>query len=386
MKVAIVHDYFCQMGGAERVVEVLHGLFPDAPIYTTLVCRDQLWPGLRDAEFRTSPMQWLPWPRRTYRFWFPLYPWAIDQMDLSGFDLVISSSAAFSKGVNVRPGARHICYCHTPMRYVWDYDAYVARERFGPLTRRALPPMIERMREWDLRTGDHPSLYIANSTAVAERIRRCYGRQAEIIHPPVGIDRYSPSDEDADYYLVVSRLVAYKRIDLAVAAFTAMNRPLLVIGDGPARRALQRMAGPTITFVGRLPDEDVAYHYARCRGLVFPGIEDFGIVPIEANAAGRPVVAYRAGGALDTVVDGRTGVFFEAQTVADLEAAVRRCDAIRWDKAVLGRHAARFSQAEFVRKFMAVLDDSPADGYGNAARRRAEPQAPAQRAISMTSG
>jgi glycosyltransferase involved in cell wall biosynthesis len=364
MKTAIVHDHFCQAGGAERVVEVLHRMFPEAPIYTTILCRDRLWPGLRDAQFHTSWMQALPAPRRTHRLWFPFYPNAIERFDLRAYDLVISSSSAFARGAIVRPGARHVCYCHTPMRYVWNWDGYVERERFGPVARRLLPPLIRRLRDWDLRTRDRPSLYIANSTAVAGRIRRSYDRDAVVIHPPVGVHRYDLAEETGDFHLIVSRLVAYKRVDLAVAAFNAMRRPLVIVGDGPARPALERIAGDTIRFTGRLPDEQVARLYARCRALIFPGEEDFGIAPVEANAAGRPVIAYRAGGALDTVVDGETGVFFDRQDAASLMIAVRRCDTVAWNGVQLRAHAMRFSETVFEEKMRAAIDAAPPVAIG----------------------
>lgn len=360
MKVAIVHDHLCQMGGAERVVAVLHAMFPHAPIYTAVARHNALWPELLDADIRTSWMQRLPRPHLTYRAWLPFYPAAIESFDLTRYDLILSSSSAFAKGAIARPGARHVCYCHTPMRYAWNFESYVARERFSPLTRRALVPLIRRIRDWDLRTRNRPSAYIANSTTVAERIRRCYGRSADIVHPPVGIGRYAPASVDDDFYVVVSRLVAYKRIDLAIAAFNVMQRRLVIVGDGPARRALQQQAGPTISFRGHLSDNDVAGLYARCRGLVFPGEEDFGIAPLEVNASGRPVIAYRAGGALDTVMDGRTGVFFDEQSVPALVAAVRRCEAIAWDKGTLRAHAGRFSEQVFMDGLKAAIERAPA--------------------------
>jgi glycosyltransferase involved in cell wall biosynthesis len=362
MKVALVHDHLLQAGGAERVVEVLHGMFPDAPIFTAMADRSILWPGLRDADIRTSWMQHLPGVKQAHRAFFPFFPAAIESFDLREYDLVISSSFAFAKGAVTRPDAHHVCYCHTPMRFAWSYDSYVEREDFGPIVRQLLPPLVRRVKEWDVRTANRPTTYIANSTVVAHRIRRCYGRPARVVHPPVSLDRYAPGQEDGDYYLIVSRLVPYKRIDLAIAAFNALSRRLVIVGDGPARRSLQRLAGPTIEFTGRIPDADVARHYAACMGLVFPGEEDFGIAPLEANASGRPVVAYRAGGALDTVRDGRSGVFFDEPTVSSLCEAVRRCDALPWDRQTLRRHAGAFTEAVFRRRFMETVDTALANG------------------------
>ncbi|MGI8765842.1 MAG: glycosyltransferase [Gemmatimonadaceae bacterium] len=358
MSIALVHDYFYQAGGAERVVEVLHRMFPTAPIYTTIAHPERMWPGLQDADFRPSWMQRLPGMGRWFRAYLPLYPRAIESLDLRAYDLVISSSSAFAKSAIVRSDACHVCYCHTPMRFAWDYERYIAREQFGRLARIALPPLVQRLRRWDRRTAERVSTYIANSGTVRDRIRRCYGRDAEIVFPPVALDRFAAVDEDADYYLIVSRMSPYKRLDIAVEAFTRMGRELLVIGDGPGRAMLERMAGPTIRFAGTLSDAEVARHYARCRGLIFPGEEDFGIAPLEANAAGRPVVAYAAGGALDTVVDGRTGVLFYQQTASALCWAVEQCDAAAWDKKALRRHSEQFSEGPFRERMASVIERS----------------------------
>ena len=359
LRVAIVHDYLNQAGGAERVVGTLHRMVPDAPIYTTVLDRDTLWPELRDADVRTSWMQRLPGVKRHFRKYLPLYPRAIESLDLRDYDLVVSSSSAWAKGAVVRPGAVHVCYCHTPMRFVWDYERYVARERFGRLTRLLLPLMIRRLRAWDERTAERAHVIVANSTATAERIGRVWGRDAEIVFPPVDVTRRSSdSGEPArvGFHLVVSRLAPYKRVDLAVEAFTRLGRRLVVVGDGPDRAALERAAGPTVRFMGRLDDDAVSQLYAACRGVIFPGEEDFGIVPLEANAAGRPVIAYRAGGALDTVIGGRTGVFFGEPTSESLAAAVARCDEIAWDARALRRHAERFGEEQFAARLEAVIE------------------------------
>lgn len=358
MKVALVHDYFTQTGGAERVVEVLHRMYPEAPIFTTVSFRDRLWPGLLDADIRTSWMQRVPFVKTAYRAFFPLYPNAIESLDLREYDLVISSSSAYAKSAVARPDACHVCYCHTPMRFAWSYDAYVDREGFGGLVRAVLPPLIKRVRDWDLRTAPRVTQYVANSSAVRERIRRSYGVDAQVVFPPVGVERYAVSPEQDDYYLIVARFVPYKRLDLAVEAFNRMGRRLRIIGGGPGKKALQAMAGPTIEFAGRLSDAEVAQAFARCRGLIFPGEEDFGIAPLEANASGRPVVAYAAGGALDTVVDGVSGVHFHEQTVEALCAAVERCEATTWDPAAIARHAEGFSEARFRKRFTDVVEQA----------------------------
>jgi glycosyltransferase involved in cell wall biosynthesis len=356
VKVALVHDYLNQAGGAERVLEQLHKLFPDAPIYTSILDRNVLWPGLRDADIRTSWMQRLPGILRHHRLYLPFYPATFQRLDLRPYDLVISSSSAFAKAAVARRDARHICYCHAPMRFVWDHARYVARENFGRMTEWALAPVIRLLKRWDVRTSREPDVYIANSSTVARRIASYYGRESEIVFPPVAVDRFAPSAVLDDYYLIVSRLVAYKRIDLAVAAFNELGRPLLIIGDGPDRGALARLARPNVRFMGWLPDADVARYYARCQAVAFPGEEDFGITALEANAAGRPVIAYGLGGALDTVVDGETGVLFREQTVRSFRDAVARCDAIAWNAARLRGHAERFNEAAFAAGITAVVE------------------------------
>jgi glycosyltransferase involved in cell wall biosynthesis len=356
VKVALVHDYLNQAGGAERVLGVLHGMFPTAPIYTTIVDHDVLWPSLRDADIRTSWMQRLPGLRKHFKKYLPFYPRAIEGFDLREYDLVISSSSAFAKAARAGSGALHVCYCYTPMRFVWDFDHYATQEGLTRITRLALRPLIRRLGRWDLATRDRPDVYLTSSSAVQERIQRIYGRSSEIVCPPVDSDRYAVTDSDEPYYLVVSRLNGYKRIDIAVRAFNALGHCLLVIGDGPQRARLEAIAKPNVRFAGRLADADVARHYGRCRGVVFPGEEDFGIVPLEANLSGRPVVAYRGGGALDTVHDGRTGVFFERPDPVSLAEAVRRCDQIRWDKRALRQHGEQFSEQAFRARFLSVLE------------------------------
>jgi glycosyltransferase involved in cell wall biosynthesis len=356
MRVAIVHDYLNQMGGAERVVESFHRLWPAAPIFTTIADRDAIPASLRDADIRVSWMQRLPGWRRHFRAFLPLYPFAIESFDLRGYDVVISSSSAWAKAAPAPRGAGHVCYCHTPMRWVWDYDRYVAREGFGAVTRFALPPLIAALRAWDVRTSKRPTHLVVNSRVVQERVQRCWGRTSELLHPPVETGRFSVGEGAGRVHLVVARLAHYKRIDLAVAAFNQLGLPLEIIGDGPARAALEAMAGPTITFRGRVDDAGVARAMRECRGLIFPGEEDFGITPLEANASGRPVIAYRAGGATETVRDGITGVLFAAQTVDSLARAVQRAESIAWDSAVIRRHAEGYSVAEFETRFREIVE------------------------------
>lgn len=356
MRVAIVHDYLNQTGGAERVVESFHRIWPDAPIFTTIADRDAMPASLRDADIRVSWMQRLPAWRRHFRAYLPLYPFAIESFDLRGYDVVVSSSSAWAKAVRTPADAVHVCYCHTPMRWVWDYEHYVAREGFGLLTRVALAPVIAALRAWDVRTAQRPTHLVVNSRVVQERVQRCWGRASELLHPPVETGRFSVGSGTGRAHLVVSRLAHYKRIDLAVAAFTQLGLPLEIIGDGPARRSLEAMAGPTISFHGRVDDAGVARAMQECRALVFPGEEDFGITPLEANACGRPVIAYRAGGATETVLDGVTGALFAEQSPASLAEAVRRAETVPWDAAAIRRHAEAYAVASFEARFRAIVE------------------------------
>jgi glycosyltransferase involved in cell wall biosynthesis len=360
--VAIVVDYLNQRGGAEWVVAILHTMYPEAPIFTPIVDRANLWPQLRDADIRVSWMQRLPGLRQHFRKYFPLYPLAVEGFDLSGYDVVLSSSCAFGHGARAPAGAVHVCYCHTPARFVWDYENYVRRERIGGLGRRLLPRLVGRMRRWDLRAAQRPHHYVANSTAVADRIRRHYRRDSVVIPPPVEVSRFSASREVEDYYVALARLVPYRRIDLAVEAFNRLDLPLRVVGDGPARAVLERMAGPNVRFLGRRSDAEVSQLLARAQALVVPGAEDFGISLVEANAAGRPVVALRAGGALDTVAEGITGVTFSEQTAEALADAVRRQRRISWDPRGIRRHAEQYDVPVFQRRMgelMASALDRP---------------------------
>lgn len=355
MKIAVVHDYFTQSGGAERVAEELYHMLPDAELFATVAIREKLPITLADVPVRTSWMQRLPKMSTWYRLYFPLYPLGVRGLDLSGYDLIISSSSGYAKGVRVGPNAVHICYCHTPMRWVWSFDSYSARESFGGGFRRLLRALISGLRVWDLGAARQPDHFVANSKVVADRILAAYGRYAEVIEPPIDVNRFHVSPVQEDYYVVLARLVSYKRIDLAVQAFTQLGKRLLVIGAGPSLENLKRDAGPSVEFVGRVSDTEVERLAAHCRALIFPGEEDFGMAPLELAAAGRPTIAYRAGGATETVVDGVTGVFFDVQTSDALVAAVERFERLPWDPAVIRKHAEQFSIEVFRSKFANFL-------------------------------
>ena len=300
-------------------------------------------------------MQHLPSLERRFRHYFMLYPFAVENFDLSEYDLIFSSSSGYAKGVRRRRNAIHVCYCHTPMRWVWRYDDYVAREGFGGTVRAALPSLLWGLRKWDLRASRQPNYYIANSRLVAQRIKKIYGREAFVIPPPIDVQRFEMANEVGDYYLVLSRLMPYKRIDLAIEACKRANRRLIVIGDGPDRARLEKLADDRIEFLGRQPDSIVNYYAARCRALLFPGEEDFGMAPLEVNAAGRPVIAYRGGGAVETVVEGVTGVFFDQQNSLSLAEAIEEFEGLSWRQENLRHHAEKFDRNVFAFRVLQFL-------------------------------
>src|SRR5256714_8013408 len=343
------------MGGAERVAEAMHDSFPGAPIYTTVALPQSLPQRLRHSDICISSLQKLPAIDRKFRHYFMLYPFAVERFDLSQYDLIFSSSSGYAKGVRRRRNAIHVCYCHTPMRWVWRYEDYVARERFGTFARTLLPLMLWPLRRGALRASQQPTYYIANSPLVAERIKKIYGREAHVIPTPIEVNRFHMSNEIEDYYLVLSRLMPYKRIDLAIEACKRMNRRLIVIGDGPDRERLEKMADDRIYFLGRQPDKIVNYYAARCRALLFPGEEDFGMAPLEANASGRPVIAFRGGGAVETIDEGVTGVFFDEPNSFSLAEAIEKFEGLRWDPFTLRRHAEKFDRTVFTFRVLQFL-------------------------------
>ncbi|RXZ83395.1 glycosyltransferase family 4 protein [Paenibacillaceae bacterium] len=349
LKVAIVHDYLNQMGGAERVVGVMRQMFPDAPIYTTIADRKGLLPELVGADIRTTWMQRIPGVLKYHKLLFWLYPLAIRSIKLDGYDVVLSSSSAYAKGAARPEQGLHICYCHTPMRFAWEFDTYMEKMRVPGIVKQLSRLLLGPVKRWDMNNSAKVDHLIANSTIVQRRIRENYGLPSQIIFPPVNIERFAIAEEEPEpYYLVVSRLVSYKRIDLAVEACTKLGERLIVIGDGPDRARLQELAGPTVEFAGRLPDEEVTAYMQRCQALFFPGKEDFGITPLEANACGRPVIAYKDGGALDTIQEGKNGVYFPVQTVRAVMDAVEDFKQITWDSKVVRDCALQFSEQHFM--------------------------------------
>ncbi len=353
-----MHDYLNQRGGgAERVLQSMYELFPRATVYTSIYEEANMPLAIQAMPVQVSFMQRLPGIFRHHRKYFPLYPLAFQSFDLSGYDLVITNTQGFANGVKTG-SATSICYCLTPMRWAWNTEEYVKQENVGTAARAALYPLMSAIRHWDRAAADRMGHFVGISQAVGGRIKKAYGRDARIIFPPVEVPREEPSDEIDDYYLVVSRLAPYKRIDLAVQACPQLNLPLVVIGDGRDIGRLKSLAGPTVKFLGFIADDTVVrQYYRRCKAFIFPGEEDFGITPLEAQASGRPVIAYGAGGALDTVIPGVTGEWFGQQTVEALAETLRSFDASRYDPRRLREHALTFDSSVFKTQLREFVEE-----------------------------
>ncbi|MGH9163661.1 MAG: glycosyltransferase [Vicinamibacteraceae bacterium] len=365
LRVAIVHDWLTGTRGGERVLEAIVRLFPHATLFTLVHRRGSMAPAIEQRGLRTSPVQWLPRATRWYRHLLPLFPWAVEQWDFDGFDLVISSSHCAVKSV-VAPGkTRHLCYCHTPVRYAWDqFEAYFGRERSGwasPFFRLGLAGFAR----WDRATSRRPDRYVANSQYVATRIHRYYNRRAVVVHPPVDTGFFQPDGRASEgFYLVVSALVPYKRLEVAIEACRRLGRPLKVVGEGPELPRLRALAGGEVEFVGWLSDQGVRDLYRRARAVLLPGEEDFGLVPLEAQACGRPVVALGRGGARESVVDGVTGILTADASVEGFIAGLTRGEREEFAPDAIRRHAERFSLSRFYQELRLVLLDliqSPID-------------------------
>ncbi|MFC3123604.1 glycosyltransferase [Pseudoroseomonas globiformis] len=360
MRVALVHYWLVGMRGGEKVLESLCEMFPDADIFTHVYVPDRISDTIRRHKVTTTMIARLPFAHRMYQSYLPLMPLALEQIDLRNYDLVISSESGPAKGVLTRPDALHVCYCHTPMRYIWNmYQDY--RDGASRPMRAVIPFLAHRLRNWDYSSAARVDYFIANSRTVAERINKYYRRPASVVHPPVDLGTFSTTRRDVeadDFYLVAGQLIRYKRVDLAIEACRALGRRLVVIGNGGEHDELARGAGPLVQFLGRVDDHTLRSYYARCRALLFTGEEDFGIVPLEAMACGRPVIAYGRGGATETVVNGLTGLLFHEQRVASLVDAIRQFEAMEkgFDPARIAAHAARFSKDEFRRQFLARLE------------------------------
>ncbi len=361
MRVALVQDWLTGMRGGEKCLEVLCEMFPSADVYTLVHHPGSVTSVIEDMPIRTSFIQSLPFAGRRHQIYLPLFPSAIERFDFSSYDLIVSTSHCVAKGAR-RTAGLHVCYCHTPMRYVWEfYDEYFADAPGGRMSQFLLRGIMSYLKRWDLRTLDRVDHFVANSENVANRIRRYYGRDSEVIHPPVDTEFYTPGGEKDDFYVVVSALVPYKRVDLILDAFRHLRKPLVVIGKGPEEGRLRDRAPDWVSFKGWVEPESLREYYRRGRALIFSGIEDFGIVPVEAQACGTPVIAYGRGGVLESVrgigwgrggengvpVSDPTGVFFEEQTPVALAAAVRAFEEMEFDRDVLRNRALEFGRARY---------------------------------------
>ena len=375
-RVALVHDWLTGMRGGEKVLEAIAELFPDATIHTLLHVRGSVSAPLERHPERRSFVQWLPSAARHYRQYLPLFPTAIEQFDFDPYDLVISTSHCAAKSVVVPGRARHVCYCHSPMRYGWDqFDSYFGPAQVGPTTSRLLRPVLARLARWDAATAGRVDRYVANSHYVAERIRRYYNRGSTVVYSPVDTAFYRPDPvrSPEPFFLAVSALVPYKRLDVAIRACREVGARLQIVGRGPEEPRLRRLAhtvGADVEFSGWLEDDRIRDLYQRCRAVLMPGIEDFGLVPVEAQACGRPVVALAEGGAVESVVNGVTGVLVKDSSVEAFAAALRDVSSRPFDRAAIRRHAESFSKARFQEQFQRVIDSPSTTGDRASENRR----------------
>lgn len=355
MKIALVHDWLTNFAGAERVLLAMHELWPEAPIFTT-VYNSKNASQFAGADIRVSFMQKIPFAKKKHQMFLPLMPLAFESFDFSEYDVVLSTSHACSKGIVTKPKTLHICYCHTPMRYAWDgSQEYIQKAGFGKLFKSWLiPVMMNYLRVWDRATADRVDEFLANSSFVAKRIKKYYQRDAKVLYPPVDCGRFGMSEgrnvgmsEGQDFYLIVGRLVPYKRVDLVVEAFNENGRKLLIVGEGPEKGKLKKIAKENITFLGHVSEAQVAELMSKCKAFIFPQEEDFGISAVEAQAAGRPVIAYGEGGALETIIEGKTGVFFKEQSAESLNLALERAEKISFSPEEIRAHAQQFDIAIF---------------------------------------
>jgi glycosyltransferase involved in cell wall biosynthesis len=357
-RLAIVHDWLTGMRGGEKVLEAVCEVFPDADLFTLLHVRGSVSPTIERHRIRTSFIQHLPFAARLYRHYLPLFPWAVGALKLDGYDAVLSISHCAVKSVVVADPRRHVCYCLTPMRYAWDqFDAYFGADRVGRVGSAVLKPILSRLARWDAATANRAGRYVAISRYVAGRIAAYYNRQADVVYPPVDTAFFTPASEPrGSHALVVSALVPYKRVDLAIDACRAAGVALRIVGDGPELARLRRLAGASVEFLGRLSDEEIRSEYRRAGAVLLPGVEDFGIVPLEAQACGTPVVALADGGALETVIDGVTGTLVRDGRADTFGDAVRRTVSRDFDRQAIRRHAERFGRERFAAEIRAMVD------------------------------
>lgn len=355
MKIALVHDWLTGMRGGEKVLSAILELYPDSDLYTLIHNPGSVTEFIEERRLFTSFIDQLPFKDKHYRNYLPLFPTAIELFNFKEYDLIISTSHCVAKGIRTPPNTLHISYIHSPMRYVWDmYEEYFSSDKLGFFSRKLIPLFANYLRMWDVTSSNRVDHFIANSAHVGKRIQKYYNRESTVIHPPVDTHIYKKNDKSDGYYLIISALVPYKKVELAIKAFNRSGKKLIVIGDGPDYKNLKRMAGKNVQMLNWLPHSDLISYYANCRALVFPGEEDFGIVPVEAQANGKPVIAFARGGALETVIgydgsngDQASGVFFHEQTPESLIAAVDKSESVNWNTNFIHDHAQGFSRDNF---------------------------------------
>lgn len=356
MKVALVHDQLLQRGGAENVLEIFARMFPEAPIFTLFYDPERMGAKFPASRVHPSFLNSFPGAKNHYQWYLTMMPLATESYDLRGYDLVLSSASAFAKGALIHPGTRHVCYCHTPTRYLWsDTHTYINELKRSRLVKLGVKPFLPLLRMWDRHAAERVDTFIANSNTVAARIKQYYRRDSEVIYPPVDLKRFSLSQGPGNFFLVGGRLVGYKRFDLVVEAFTRLGIPLKVFGVGPEFENLRRIAGKNVEFLGAIDDTAKAELYRGAQAFIHPHVEDFGITAIEAMASGRPVIAYGAGGALETVIPGKTGVFMKEQNWESLADTVLHFDPTAFDPKAIRAHAERFSEEQFEAQMRKAL-------------------------------
>jgi len=357
LKVAIVAEELTQLGGAERVLDAIMEIFPKSPIYTLVWDKEKTQHVYDKFDVRTSFIQKMPFGIKKYKWYLPFFPKAIEAFDFSEFDLIISSSSALIKGIKTEKRQTHICYCHTPTRYLWsDVKDYLKTAPIPAIVRPIMPLVVKALRKWDLVASRRPDFYIANSHNIQNKIKKYYGRESIVIYPPVETDKFKIATELGDYYLITGRVEPYKKVDLVVEAFNRSGRKLKVIGSGTRKEELARTAKPNVEFMGRVSDEELSAAYSKCLAFIFPPEEDFGIVPVEAMAAGRPVVAFKKGGALETVVAGVTGEFFFPQTPLALNQTLKKFKPKKYDSQKIREHAKKFDKEVFKTQLIEYIE------------------------------
>lgn len=369
VKIAIVHDWLTGMRGGEKVLEVLCELYPHATLFTLLHNKGSLSTTIEQMKIKTSFINKLPFKQKKYRSYLPIFPIAMELMDFYEYDVIISTSHCVAKNAKGKKDALHICYCHTPMRYVWEmYEEYFGKGKAGVFTRAAMKLISPLLRKWDVKTSSRVNYYIANSKNVANRINNYYKRSSDIIYPPVDCSQFQLSESNKDYFLIVSALVPYKRVDMAIKVFNKLGKKLVIVGSGPEEKYLRSIAKDNIEFFGWTNNDELANYYANCKALIFPGIEDFGIVPLEAMASGKPVIAFAKGGALETVVESdqlKTGVFFYEQNEKSLEDAINRFENTMFIPKQIREHALKYDRASFKAQIKSYIEEKIALSLGS---------------------